>query len=247
MREIFNAITERITTAIQGRYDSFVEFAPFILGALAMFVLGLVLAELAARATMRIFKRIKFEVIADKIGLKNFLERTSSKMSSSHAVAKSVKAYLIFLFFIESTKIAKLTEVAEFLTSVIGYVPQVIIALFIILVGIRIGGTLQAVVSTSLYFARNSVANAMGVAAKSTVVGFAVLAALSQLEIAEILVQILFIGFISMLALAGGLAFGLGGKDLVKEVLEAFKNMELIEFMEEQKKKKAEEGGEVSK
>ena len=125
-----------------------------------------------------------------------------------------------------------MTEVADFLATVRGYIPDLIIALFIMLVGIRIGNTVSVVVQTSLSLTRSNTAKALGIAAKSTVITFAALAALSQLQIAPILIQILFIGFVSMLALAGGLAFGLGGKDVVKELLEAIKNMELIEYVE---------------
>ena len=64
-------------------------------------------------------------------------------MSPSSLIAKGVKGYLVFLFFIESTKFAGLNEVAQFLTTMIGYVPDLIIAIFIIIVGIRIGGTIE--------------------------------------------------------------------------------------------------------
>jgi uncharacterized protein YacL len=148
-------------------------------------------------------------------------------MSPSALIAKSAKGYLIFLFFIEATKVAKLTEIAEFLTTVISYVPEVIIAVFIMLVGIRIGNTMEALISTSLSFAKSTTADALGVASKYTVVAFAVLAALSQLNIADILVQTLFIGFVSMLTIAGGLAFGLGGKDVVRELLESMRNVQV--------------------
>jgi len=234
---LFNSIAGQVTTVVQDKYLGFIELAPFILGALGVFVLGYVLAEIAARAIMRMSKKLRLETIADKLGLKHFLQRTGVKQSPSIVIAKSIKAYLIFIFFIEATKIARLTEVAEFLATVRGYIPELIIALFIILVGIRIGNTVAVVVETSLSITRSNTARALGIAAKSTVVTFAILAALAQLEIAEILIQILFIGFVAMLSLAGGLAFGLGGKDVVKELLEALKNLELIEYMESRQKK----------
>ncbi len=238
LENLITSIAGRVTSVIQSKYDSFIELAPFILGALAVFILGLILAEIASRSIVAMSERMKLETVSDKLGLKHFLERTKIKHSSSHVIAKSVKAYLIFLFFIEATRIAKMTEVADFLGTVLGYVPDMIIALFIILVGVRIGNTMNLVISTSLSFARSTTAGALGMAAKYTIVAFAGLAALSQLQIAEILIQILFIGFVSMLALAGGLAFGLGGKDVVKELLEAIKNMELIEYMESRHQKK---------
>lgn len=241
MENLFNSIAGRITTVVQAKYDSFIELAPFILGALAVFIFGLILAEIASRGIIAMSSKLKLEWLADKLGLKHFLLHTKIKHSPSHVIAKSVKAYLIFLFFIEATRIAKMTEIADFLSTLLGYVPDMIIALFIVLVGIRIGNTMHSVISTSLSFAKTTTANALGLAAKYTMIAFAVLAALSQLEIAEILINILFIGFVSMLALSGGLAFGLGGKDVVKELLEALKNMELIEYMESRNKKSGKE------
>ena len=160
--------------------------------------------------------KIKLEWIAEKVGLEHFLKKTKIKATSSTVVAKAVKGYIIFLFFIEATKIARLTQVSEFLTRVLGYIPDVIVAIFIMLVGIRVGHLLQTIITTSLSFARANTANVLGLAAKYTMVTFAVLAALSQLQIAEILINVLFVGFISMLTMAGGLAFGLGGKAPLK-------------------------------
>lgn len=233
MEALINSITGRITSAVQIKYDSFIELAPFILGGLAMFIFGLILAELAARGIIAMSERLRLELISEKLGLKHFLEHTKVKHSPSHVIAKGVKGYLIFLFFIEATKIAQMTEVAAFLSTLIGYVPDLIIALFIILVGIRIGHTMELIIKTSLGFAKATTGEALGIAAKYTVITFAILAALSQVQIAEILVQILFVGFVSMLTIAGGLAFGLGGKDVVKELLEAIKRVEIREYNKE--------------
>jgi len=241
VEKLINSIASQITSVIEQKYNGFIELAPYILGALGVFALGLILAIIAEHAIIRMSKKLRLEIISERVGLKNLLERAGAKKSPSEVIAKSLKAYLIFIFFIEATKIARLTEVAEFLATVRGYIPEVIIALFIILVGIRIGTTVQTVVETSLSITRSNTARALGIAAKSVIIAFAILAALSQLQIAEILIQILFIGFVAMLALAGGLAFGLGGKDVVKELLVALKNMELIDYVEskyEEKEKK---------
>lgn len=236
MQNILISITTNLTSAINSKIDRTIELAPYILGAVAVFLFGWILAIFSARLIVALGHKIKLEFIAEKIGLKHFLEKQKSKFSSSEVIAKGVKGYLIFLFFIEATKIAKLTEVAEFLTKVISYIPEVLIALFIMLVGIRIGNTLQAVITTSLSFAKANTARVLGFAAKYTIATFAVLAALSQLEIAEIIINIMFIGFISFLALSGGLAFGLGGKDVVHELLEDVKKVELKEIRKEIKK-----------
>ena len=224
MGEILQKIGLNIVMAVEAKANAMIKMSPYILGALAMFLFGWILAEIAARMVRGLGGKIKLELISQKIGLKHFLERRKVKISTTELVAQAIKAYLIFLFFIEATKIAQFTQVADFLTSIYSYIPSIIIALFIMLIGIQIGETLQIVISTSLTFAKAKTADILGMAAKYTVTAFSVLAALSQLQIAEILVQILFIGFVGMLMIAGGLSIGLGGKDVVREMLEDLKS-----------------------
>ena len=229
MENILVNITSSFVNAINSKIESVIVLAPYILGALAMFLFGWILAIIISRMILVLGHKIKLEVLSEKIGLKRLLDRQKSKMSASELIASVAKGYIIFLFFIEATKIAQLTQVADFLSKVISYIPSVIIAIFIMIVGIQIGNTLQAVISTSLNFAKANTANVLGIAAKYTMVTFAVLAALSQLQIAEILIQTLFIGFIAMITIAGGLAIGLGGKDFVKEFLEDIKEVKIKE------------------
>lgn len=233
MDKILLNIGGNLVNAINGKIERFSELAPFILGALAIFLFGWILAETSSRLINTLGHKINLERLSEKVGLKHFLERQNAKVTSTELIAKGVKGYLIFLFFIEATKVAQLDQVAEFLTKVIEYIPDLIIALFIILVGIRIGNTMKSLITTSLNFAKANTANALGLAARYTIITFAVLAALTQLQIAEILVQVLFIGFVSFLTIAGGLSFGLGGKDLVHDLLEDVKKVELKELREE--------------
>lgn len=233
MEQVLIQIGHNIANSVNDKYELFARFTPFILGALAVFLFGWILAELVARGIVKMASGLRLEIISKTIGLKHFLKRLRVKISPSELVAQFVKGYIMFLFFIEATKVAKLTQVADFLTEVINYVPDVMIAIFIIMIGIRIGSTMKILISTSLSFAESGSSDVLGLAAKYTVVTFAILAALAQLEIAPILVQVMFIGFISMLALGGGLAFGLGGKDIVHELLEKIKRKELKEAKKE--------------
>jgi hypothetical protein len=223
MGDIIRKIGLSIVIAVESKLDAVIKLSPYILGALAVFLFGWVLAEIAARAVIALSHKVKLEHLAERVGVKHFLERRKVKITATILVAQGLKAYLIFLFFIEATKVAQFHQVADFLTTIYSYIPSILIALFIMIVGIQIGNTLQLVISTSLTFAKARTAEAMGLAAKYTVVAFAVLAALAQLQIAEILIQILFIGFVGMLMIAGGLSIGLGGKDVVHELLEDLK------------------------
>lgn len=206
------------------KWQTIVTLFPSIAAALAMILFGFLLAQAASLLIVGLAQQLKLEFISEKIGLRNFLNRLHVKSNPSRVIAKGVKGYIIFLFFIEATKIAQLKQVADFLAVIIGYIPNVIVALLIMLVGIQIGNGLQTIVATSLNLAQSRTATVLGIVSKTIFIAFAVLAALSQLDIATILVQTLFIGFIGMLMIAGGLAFGLGGKEVVREMLEEMRN-----------------------
>lgn len=233
MKELITQITSSLITAVNAKFDNFVNVSPYILGGIAIFLFGWILAILADKAILGLGHKIKLEFLADKIGLKHFLEKQKLKVTPSKVIAKGVKGYLIFVFFIEATKVAQLKQIAVFLDKINAYIPEVIIALFIMLVAIRMGRTLQSLITTSLSFAKANTANVLGMAAKYTMITFGVLAALSQLEIAQILINVMFIGFISFLTISGGLAFGLGGKEVVQELLEDIKKVEIKEIRKE--------------
>ncbi|QQR83888.1 hypothetical protein IPJ72_01635 [Candidatus Peregrinibacteria bacterium] len=227
MESIFVQIGASTINAIDAKVNHWVDLAPFVLGAAAIFLFGWILAEIVERAILNLSDKLRLEIIADKIGLKHYLERRGSLLKPSQVLARTMKGYLIFVFFIEATKVAQLVQVSDFLTSVLGYIPEVLIAIFIMLVGIRVGHTMELITSTSLNFAKSNTAHVLGIASKYTIITFAILAALSQLQIAEILIQTLFVGFVTMLTLAGGLAFGLGGKDIVRGLLQDIKRVEI--------------------
>lgn len=224
MGEILQKISISLVNAVESKLNAMIQLSPYILGALAVFLFGWILAEIAARLVTSLGHKIKLEHFSERFGIKHFLEKRKVKTTATVLIAQGIKAYFIFLFFIEATKIARFTQVAEFLSTIYSYIPSIIIALFIMIVGIQIGQTIQLLISTSLSFAKARTADVLGLAAKYTVVAFAGLAALAQLQIAEILIQILFIGFVGMLMIAGGLSIGLGGKDVVHEMLEDLKS-----------------------
>jgi hypothetical protein len=232
VEQVFIDIINTVANAIGNKYSGFIEHASYILGAVALFLFGWILAELAFRFIIAMSAKLRLELLSDKLGVKRILSRMKTQKTPSVIIAQGVKGYLIFLFFIEATKIAQLTQIAEFLTKVINYVPEVIVAIFIMLIGMKIGNTTQMLISTSLNFAKTNTANVLGIIAKGTVITFAVLAALAELNIAEILIQTLFIGFVAMISVAGGLAFGLGGKDMVSELLSAIRKVEVKEHDE---------------
>jgi small-conductance mechanosensitive channel len=95
----------------------------------------------------------------------------------------------------------------------------VLSAVIVLSIGVLLAGVVEGLVKGALASVDLKTARLMGKIASYTVVSVAVLAAFSELNIAASFINILFIGFVSMLALGFGLAIGLGAKDVVGEVL----------------------------
>ncbi len=114
-----------------------------------------------------------------------------------------------------------LKQVTLFLQQiVVGYLPQLIIAVLILLVGGVVGDVLSRIVKASAKTASITSANFLGVFAKWAVWIFAILVALSQVGIAGAFIQTLFTGFVVAVSLALGLSFGLGGQQAASRTIE---------------------------
>jgi hypothetical protein len=111
--------------------------------------------------------------------------------------------------------ILKWPQITSFFNDVAHYLPKVIIAVLVLLAGFILGGGLQELVVKTVKASTLPAHSAglIGAIARWSVIIFSIMAALIQLGIATDLIKILFTGLVGMLALAGGLAFGLGGRD----------------------------------
>ena len=123
-----------------------------------------------------------------------------------------------------ATDILHLVQVTSFLNSIVLYLPNVIVAAVIMAVAFLVGSFTYAVIKGSTKIAGIVSATLLATIAKWAIVIFGLLAALIQLGVASSLINTIFIGFVAMLALAGGLAFGLGGKDEAALILKKLRH-----------------------
>jgi len=130
-----------------------------------------------------------------------------------------VKWFLLVAVFLAAADILGLDRISDFLNSVLMYIPDVIAAAAILLVGTMVARFLSGLVHYSVQAAGLSSADMLAAVTQWAIMVFTVLATLNQLQVAKEFVGTLFTGIIAMLAIAGGLAFGLGGKEHANKVL----------------------------
>jgi hypothetical protein len=204
---------EAITLSLLNLWERFVAFLPALVGAILVFVAGWIVAVALGKAVEHIVKIIRIDDVVEKAGTKGRLRKAGVELNIAKFFGGLVKWFLILVFLMAATDILHLTQVTGFLNSIVLYLPNVIVAAVILAVAFLVGNFAFAVIKGSTKVAGIISATLLATVAKWAIVIFGLLAALIQLGVASSLINTIFIGFIAMLALAGGLAFGLGGKD----------------------------------
>jgi hypothetical protein len=216
--------TDVVVNSFATLWIGFMEYIPRIIGALVVLIIGLIVAAGLDALVEKVFAVIKFDVFLEKLGLKPIFERAGIKLRGAYFLGKLVYWFVVVAFLLAVSDSLGLYALSGFLVSVLGYLPNIIAAVLILLASIVVGHFLRRIVTASVLSAKLHAAHFLGTLVWWVVVVFGFLAALSQLNIAAVMVQTLVTGFIAMLALAGGLAFGLGGKDYANYLLNRLKD-----------------------
>jgi small-conductance mechanosensitive channel len=206
-------------------WGGFIHFVPSLLGALILFIIGWVVASVIGKAIAQVLNALKLDKLFESAGASELLNRAGMKLNVGGFIGGVVKWFIIVVFLMASLEIMGLTQVNDFLReAVLFYLPKVIIASLVLVIATVISDTMKKLVQASAQAANVRSANMLGSITRYAIWIFAFIIALSELGIASSFMQILFTGLIAALAIACGLAFGLGGKDAAAKAIDSFKN-----------------------
>jgi len=204
---------EAITMSLTGMWESFVFFLPALIGALIVFIAGWIIASALGKVAAKLVRTLRVDRALQKIGWGHWFSEIGISADVAVFFGGLVKWFLILVFLMAATDILHLNQVTAFLNSILLYIPNVIVAVIILAIVVLVGNLVYNVVKGSTRAAGVMSATILAAISKWAIIVFGILAALLQLGIASSLVNTIFIGIVTMLALAGGLAFGLGGKE----------------------------------
>ena len=214
IRDTGDAVFYSLTGALQ----RFFGFLPALLGAFIILVVGWFVAGLVARLIERGLGVVGFERAVEHSGVGEFIRRSGTKRTTSGVVALLIKAFIFLIFVQAAANVLGIPQLTEVLNRIVLYIPNLIVAMAIIVLGALVAKVLAGVVRGSVSELGVGNPALLGTATEYVVIGFAVIAALDQLDIAPTLVTTLLIGLVGSVALAVGLAFGLGGRDVAREI-----------------------------
>lgn len=214
-----------VVQALADLYAKTLTYLPNLVAAIIVVIIGWLLAIFLSKVVLKVLEIIKIDQLANQLGLKNLSEKVGKKLSLANLGAWIVKWFFFLGSFIAAADILGLQEVSAFLyQDVLSYAGHVVVAMAILLLGMLAASFFSGIVVATVKASGLHNGEALGIITKWAILAFTVIAALSQLQIATAFLQDLFRAIVAMLAIAGGLAFGLGGRDHAKKVLDSVEN-----------------------
>ncbi len=231
----------------EGIYDKVIEIWPYLIGAIIVFVLWIIISIFAYKFIIYLFKRFKILELIDKLDIdfdddeddkveaeKNkdnegykkptLSQKLWKKIQIDKMIAKAIGYYIVLVFFRISIVIIGIDEVEQALWQLIGYLPRLFLWIIIWFFGIRFSNFVYDIVYHPMSLAKQKTGKIIASGAKIIILFFTLMLVLQYTQIVEdSIIHIILIGFISMLTIAWGLAFGLGWKNIAKEILESFR------------------------
>ena len=207
-----NLVQRLVVAPLQTAVNQLMSFVPTILGALLILLVGGVIAKALEQLIIRVLKLITLDKIADQIQLSTILSRGGIRRKLSELIGAVVYWIVMLAFVMTALNALNLTVAAELFQQIVSFLPNVIAAVFILIVGVFASAFLATTVRTAASNAGIVQSHLLAQAVQTVVVIFTGVAALQQL-------QIQFVGEVFLIILIGislgaALAFGLGCKDL---------------------------------
>lgn len=211
---------DAIVGSLQDIWIQFIGFIPNVVAAVVVFFVGWAIAIAIGRLVEKVLVILRVNQAFENVkGLRDAAQRADVSINVPRLLGEIVKWFFILVTLLAATNILGLSEVSQFLRQVLAYVPNVVVAALILVIAVVLANFVYRTVSASVSAAGFGSASAIAAISKWSILVFALLAALVQLNVAVTLIQTILTAFFAMVALAGGLAFGLGGKELATKWL----------------------------
>ena len=192
---------------------------PRVLAFLVILIIGWFIASLLAKATAAVLRRVQFNDLAQRAGLSDFIHNMGVDADASGFLAAVVKWFVRLIALVVAFDALGLPAVSDVLNELLLWLPNLVVAIVVLVIGGLAANAFANLVRGATAEAELGNPNFFATIAKAAVWAFAIIIAVNQLGIAETLVNTLFMGVVAALAIAIGLAFGLGGRETAAEIV----------------------------
>jgi hypothetical protein len=207
---------EALVQRLEEIITQIVAFLPQLALALGILMAGFAIAKMVERGTDLALHRIGFDRWMREGGVTEALERAGTRLDPSSVLAKLVFWTVMLLVILMSASALGVAAVSVLFAELLAYIPNVIAAIIVLVIGILLGEFVKDLVMASA--GGLSMGATLARAGKAAVILLAIFMALEQLDIAQDIVLVFFIAVVGAAALAAGIAFGLGGREVAAEM-----------------------------
>lgn len=204
-----------------GILSTIMSYIPRVLAATIVFIIGKMIAHQAASGAAKLVQAMNLKKVIDsfKLGISFSANTEAAVANSLSLIVRYVVLYLTLIFTFD---ILGFSVLVTFLRSIAEFIPRILSAGFVIIIGLIIAGVIESLVKKIFISVDPAAGRLSGKIASYIVISFFVLISLAEIGVASTFINTLLTGFIAALALAFGLAVGLGSKDVVKQIIETW-------------------------
>lgn len=192
---------------------------PSLVGAVVVFAIGVFFAIWADRIVREIFRALQLDAAAGRVGIDDFWRRAEIRAKTGEVLGLLTRWFLVLVFFVAAARILGLTAVSPAVNQIVFYAPRLVAAVFIFTFGLIFAAGVDAFLRAVVATVEPGSARLLGRLGRYAIVVFAFFLALGQVGIPEVVVEAFFSGLVWTIALALGIAFGWGGKEVVARLL----------------------------
>lgn len=211
-----DSVNSVLVSTLNGSVATIIAFIPRFLSGFIILLIGIIIATFLRQLVREGLKLIKFESFLKRYGVPESKEAADW----STILSELVRWFVIIVFLVPAAQVWGLGRFVDVLNNLLLYLPNVFVAVLMLLVGFVVSKLVYDLILASLRGLSRDSSRGIAMVGRWAVLVFVFLIVLNQLGIASDLIRILFAGIIALVAIAGGLAFGLGGKDAAKEIID---------------------------
>jgi len=209
-------IGQTLVASLNSGLYAVVNFIPKFVAGTIILLVGIILASILKQVVIEIFKALQIENLLKRYGV----PEARKDFNWTNILAEIVRWFVVVLFLIPTADVWGLPQIVTVLNTFLLYLPNVFVGAIIALVGFVFARLAHDVVLASTHGLSPDMSTSIASVTRWAIIVFVLLAVLTQLGVASDLIRILFTGFVAMIAIAGGIAFGLGGQTTASDILD---------------------------
>lgn len=211
-------------TVVENVWDRAVDFAPHLVGAVLIALVGGIIAVIGGYIVNRVLVAIKLQSLADQSRLTNVLQKAKIRSDVAELADTFTKWVIVLVFLVPAASVLNVPQVSGFFESLLSYLPNVVGTITLLFFGHLLADMLARVVRASVDSYGSTSGRFLELLSRWAVYGFLAVSATFSLGVPREFSLIMFIALVSGLAIALGLSVGLGGQSHMNDLFKKLRD-----------------------